>query len=361
MLTNSLLALLATGSLGLLSSAKPLPTDRYKHHRRTIERDSTVTVPSTYAEGYLEPYATYHTRYLALKCQDEHDTQFFDDCCHPMLATENLVDNRKPYCTPGSAAYESAFPSSASTAVSVTTSQSAESDAVATAAYVAVTTTSSVWSAPAASSSSVDDDDDWEWCEEDDDSEDDNEETTTSAVPTSSLVASATAIAEAYHAEYQATSSAIISSTSETPAPSTASTTPSASPASTTSSAAAASSSSSSGDSTSLSGTIETGGYATYFYQGGNAGACGTVHSDTDKVIAIDSNGWWPGSFGTPSPYCGKYINIKNLNNGNTVQAMVADVCPTCTTDNSLDLSLGAFEALADLSDGMVPIEWSFA
>lgn len=33
----------------------------------------------------IQPYNTYNTRYLALDCEDKHDTSFFDDCCHPLL------------------------------------------------------------------------------------------------------------------------------------------------------------------------------------------------------------------------------------------------------------------------------------
>ena len=43
------------------------------------------SIPSTYG-SYLEPYHGYHIRYMALDCEDKHDTSFFEDCCHPMLA-----------------------------------------------------------------------------------------------------------------------------------------------------------------------------------------------------------------------------------------------------------------------------------
>jgi len=75
---------------------------------------SALVVPRTdpppgWASDYLEPYDTYHTRYLALSCQTQHGTQFFDDCCHPLLATETLEANRPPQCVPGSQAYSSAM------------------------------------------------------------------------------------------------------------------------------------------------------------------------------------------------------------------------------------------------------------
>lgn len=228
--------------------------------------------PSTYAEGYLEPYATYHTRYLALDCQAQHNTTFFDDCCHPLLANETL-SARPSYCTPDATESSSAVAYESTAAAATTT---ATADLEAETEYAQATSTS----------------------------------TTTKASKTSS---------------------------------------------------AAAETSSASSSSSSVSGDVKTGGYATYFYQGGNAGACGTVHSDSDKIVAIDQNGYWGSDTGSASSYCGKWVNIKNTNNGETVTAMVADVCPTCSNDNSLDLSVGAFEAIASLGDGMVPIEWSFA
>jgi expansin (peptidoglycan-binding protein) len=109
------------------------------------------------------------------------------------------------------------------------------------------------------------------------------------------------------------------------------------------------------------SGDVKTGGFATYFHQNGNAGACGQYHSDSDYGIAIDSNGYWGNDFSSGSDLCGKVINIKNENNGKTVTATVWDVCPTCNNGNSLDLSVGAFNAIATESEGMVPISWSFA
>lgn len=107
-----------------------------------------------------------------------------------------------------------------------------------------------------------------------------------------------------------------------------------------------------------LSGDVQTGGDATFFYQNGNPGACGNYNSDSTPLVAIDQ-AWWP-NFGQQSDLCGKWVTIKNTNNGKTVSAVIADVCPTCNNANSLDLSVGAFTAIASESDGMVPIEWSF-
>jgi len=92
---------------------------------------------------------------------------------------------------------------------------------------------------------------------------------------------------------------------------------------------------------------------ATYFYQNGNAGACGTVHSDYDYICAIDSARY--GNSGSTSSLCGQQVKITNTDNGNTVTVTIADDCPTCDNANSIDLSVGAFEALGSLSEGLLP------
>ncbi|EPQ25911.1 uncharacterized protein PFL1_06584 [Pseudozyma flocculosa PF-1] len=91
------------------------------------------------------------------------------------------------------------------------------------------------------------------------------------------------------------------------------------------------------------------GGQATYFYQGGNPGACGNYHSDDDRIVAVNSAQYNQG-------LCGKSIWINH--NGNTVEAKVADECPTCAWGD-LDLSVGAFKALANMDQGQVPISWN--
>jgi len=122
-----------------------------------------------------------------------------------------------------------------------------------------------------------------------------------------------------------------------------------------TSTAAATPTSSSSAASASStdasSSTTYTGGEATYFYQEGAAGACGTVHSDSDLIVAIDEAMY-------SSDLCGKTVTITNTANSNTVTATVADECPGCSNSASLDLSVAAFEALGDLSAGVLDITW---
>ena len=43
-----------------------------------------ATPPEGWWTEGLEPYDEYHTRYLALNCQDYHGQEFFDQCCHPL-------------------------------------------------------------------------------------------------------------------------------------------------------------------------------------------------------------------------------------------------------------------------------------
>ncbi|GAA5884991.1 hypothetical protein JCM6882_007184 [Rhodosporidiobolus microsporus] len=124
--------------------------------------------------------------------------------------------------------------------------------------------------------------------------------------------------------------------------------------AKTSTSSASKSTSTSSSSSSSSSGSTYS-GEATYYLQGGVAGACGTVHSDTDKVIALQSSMYGNGS------YCGKTVSITNTANSKTVTATVADACPSCSSSESIDLSQATFEAIGDLDTGVLTVEWSFS
>jgi expansin (peptidoglycan-binding protein) len=103
-------------------------------------------------------------------------------------------------------------------------------------------------------------------------------------------------------------------------------------------------------------GGVETGGVATFFYQNGVAGACGTVHSDSDLIAAMDQTRY--GNSGEVSALCGQQVEITNTQNGKTVTVTIADDCPTCENANSIDLSVGAFTQIATEEQGEVPITW---
>jgi len=100
------------------------------------------------------------------------------------------------------------------------------------------------------------------------------------------------------------------------------------------------------------------GGKATYYYQKGNAGACGDVHSDDDLIVAL--NIAYYGNTGVKSKYCGQKMEIVNTDNGKSVTVIVADTCPTCVGSESQDLSIGAMKVLDPnyLQDGTVNIKW---
>ncbi|GAA5941837.1 hypothetical protein JCM3775_004778 [Rhodotorula graminis] len=120
------------------------------------------------------------------------------------------------------------------------------------------------------------------------------------------------------------------------------------------SSSSATGSSASSTSSSSSSGSTYS-GTATFFYQDGNAGACGSTHSDSDKIVALQSSMYGSGS------YCGKTVVVTNTSNGKSVTATVADECPGCSTSESLDLSTGAFDSIGDEDTGELSISWSFS
>ncbi|KIK57764.1 hypothetical protein GYMLUDRAFT_45948 [Collybiopsis luxurians FD-317 M1] len=271
--------------------------------------------PSTYAEGYLEPYQQYHTRYLAIGCQFQHNNAtFFNACCHPMLATETLETARPSYCIPSSAASSSA-------------------------------------AAAQATSDNSTDDDDTDDC--DDGDEDESSSTpapTHSATSESHPESSSSSSPTSTHTHTQQPSTHTQQPSTPTQPPATHTQQPA--PQTTSSSAHAAPSS----DSSSGSSQVFTGGHATFFYQNGVAGACGQVHSDSDFIIALDQQRY--GNSGDRSQYCGRTIAITA--NGKTVNGVVADDCPTCDNENSLDLSSGLFQQFYELSVGEFDMSWQF-
>jgi hypothetical protein len=278
--------------------------------------------PPGWATDYLESYMTYHTRYIELDCQAQHDTAFFNTCCHPLLKDESL-STLPAECTP-----------STSTLTSTST-------------------------ASAASASASDDGGEGDDCDGDGDGNDDGDDEgddgdcsedsqPNSSVPvnvgsqptltTSSTTAKATT---STHVIPTSTSSKNAASTHSTSSTDRATTTKTSSSATSTS-----------------SGSVETGGVATFFYQNGVAGACGTVHSDSDLIAAIDQDRY--GNSGEVSALCGQQVKITNTQNGKTVTVTIADDCPTCENANSIDLSVGAFTQIATEEQGEVPITWQY-
>ncbi|GAA5980238.1 hypothetical protein JCM5350_000883 [Sporobolomyces pararoseus] len=92
-------------------------------------------------------------------------------------------------------------------------------------------------------------------------------------------------------------------------------------------------------------------GQATFYSQNGVAGSCGAVHGDYDMIAAVSAAM-------NPSSHCGQTATVKNTQNGKTISVKLVDTCPGCGY-GSLDLSMGAFGALGDYDQGVLPITWS--
>ncbi len=56
--------------------------------------------------------------------------------------------------------------------------------------------------------------------------------------------------------------------------------------------------------------------------------------------------------------HCGASVWITF--NDKTINAKVADECPSCVSSTSIDLSVAAFTALASQDVGMVSVQWGF-
>ncbi|KAF8831243.1 hypothetical protein HHX47_DHR1000526 [Lentinula edodes] len=318
---------LSIATFVLLSAAVTAPAVGY-----VVPRKET---PSTYAVGYLEDYQTYHTRYLAIGCQYQHNNAtFFNACCHPMLATETLETARPSYCIPSTSASASA---SAAEATSTATTP-ADGD-----------------------NGNDNDDDDSDDC----DDGDDDDSTSTSVVSTATLSSTSEAFSPTSSSAFSEPTTS--SESSSTPTPTSTQETP------TTPSSSAEATPTGSVDSSTGSSEVFTGGHV--------AGACGTVHSDNDFIVVIlpwslraldlttylDQDRY--GDSGETSQYCGKTVTITGL--GKTMQATVADDCPTCEysfhlctfslmihprrlgdNENSLDMSVALFQSFTSLDVG---------
>lgn len=262
---------------------------------------------ASYDQPVLEPYTQYNTRYNTLGCAEQHGTQFFDDCCHPMKIGETLANNRKAYCNPANAS---------STAAAAVPTDDSEDDC------------------------------------------DDEDESTTAPAPTT--VAATTAAASTAPVNV-----APAPSSSDEPKTTAAPTTeakPSTTATPTTTKTTKAASASPSATKAASSGSGQTfTGTATYFLQHNTAGACGKVHPDSDYIVAMDYRMY--GDLGKQSQYCGKNVILTNESNGKSITALVADACPTCESSGSLDLSEGAFGALTDnnFDLGVFKVSWQFA
>jgi expansin (peptidoglycan-binding protein) len=60
------------------------------------------------------------------------------------------------------------------------------------------------------------------------------------------------------------------------------------------------------------------------------------------------------------SEACGSCVRVTNPSNGNSVDIMIVDECPTCSSANHIDLRLETFTSIAERSLGDFPNEWEY-
>ncbi|KAK8858922.1 hypothetical protein IAR55_003153 [Kwoniella newhampshirensis] len=93
-------------------------------------------------------------------------------------------------------------------------------------------------------------------------------------------------------------------------------------------------------------------GTATFFDAG--LGACGWTNSNSDYIVAVNSN-QYDGS------KCGNKIWLWNPSTQKMAFPTVADECPSCS-HGDLDLSTGLFEFLSDgnMDEGVFQMKWGY-
>ncbi|KAI9477793.1 MAG: RlpA-like double-psi beta-barrel-protein domain-containing protein-containing protein [Benjaminiella poitrasii] len=96
-------------------------------------------------------------------------------------------------------------------------------------------------------------------------------------------------------------------------------------------------------------------GDGTYYDVG--LGSCGWTNSDSEMIVALNHVQMENGANSNNNPNCGKKIAVSGPKG--TVTVKIVDTCPGCDS-GSVDLSPAAFEKIADLSQGRVPVTWDF-
>jgi len=298
---------LSFSTLALVVSSSALVIPRSSNSSdNSIGINCQKDAPQGWLTSILESYEEYHIRYLALDCEGQHNTSFFQSCCHPHLKTQLLSDSPSE-CIP-----------SAQAVAAVCNATTTSTESAVTSTEVATTTEST---------------------------------TRTTSTSTESTLTSTESTSTSTESTTPTTSTTLTTTThSSTHQPASSSTQKPTSPIKSASSSLASSVAS--------AVQVFTGGIATFFYQKGNAGACGAVHSDQDFIAAIDQQRY--GNSGEESSLCGQQVIITNTDNGKTVTVTIVDDCPTCLSENSIDLSVAAFEQIGTQEEGEVPIKWSF-
>lgn len=307
----------------LVSSASALVLPRHRALARAptaidVAPRAEASQPADWTSHKLEDYETYHIRYMALDCEDKHNTTFWDACCHPRAAANTTALAAE--CTPSASALASASARYGGDDCEETSS----------AAAPAPTPT---------------------------ETEECGGEETTSAKPTTTAKPASTKKATSTSTKKTATTKAAASPDAAGGAGALgAGPTTTATP--TSSKAEATSTSSKTTAAAQPTGSVYTGGVATYFLQDGTEGACGAVHPDSALIAAIDQDRY--GNSDEKSSLCGKQVKITNTSNQKTVTVTIADDCPTCKNANSIDLSKGAFTQIATIEEGEVDSAFCF-
>lgn len=86
------------------------------------------------------------------------------------------------------------------------------------------------------------------------------------------------------------------------------------------------------------------------YYEAG-MGACGVMNTDSDFIVALNTESWDGGS------HCGQVITIQY--GVKTVQATIMDECMGCGY-GGLDFTPGLFSALASLDAGLIYGSWNY-
>lgn len=89
------------------------------------------------------------------------------------------------------------------------------------------------------------------------------------------------------------------------------------------------------------------------YYDATGAGACSFDATPNDLMVAALNAVDWAGS-----NWCGACADVTGPNG--SVRIRIVDLCPECKSGD-LDLSPQAFEKLAPLDRGRIPITWAFA
>ncbi|GAA6004574.1 hypothetical protein JCM10207_000942 [Rhodosporidiobolus poonsookiae] len=93
-----------------------------------------------------------------------------------------------------------------------------------------------------------------------------------------------------------------------------------------------------------------------YYYQNGNAGACGWYSEDEDVVVGLPTEFY--SELDSVSPYCGTFVVVTDPRDNTTVTALVADAS---ATNETLSLSMGTWAALNGSATDLTSVEWRFA